>query len=353
MSVTLDWKRRDGFTLIELLVVIAIIAVLIALLLPAVQKVREAANRVSCANNLKQLALACHAYDSSHGLLPPGYLGPVVNESDFGGQAANLQHVGLLAYLLPYVEQENLYRQLQVELDPRRTGPAWYSNAANWQVAQMRIKLFECPSDNLASDIPKNGTALAFHFFNYQAPIVPDTDDNTVEDGVLLVPSNPAVLGRANYAGCGGLAGRGSSASWSKYEGLFSNRSQNTLGRIPDGTSNTLLLGEKMGGRADGQRVTVGSWMGIGTLPTWGGLPRDRQDPVIPPLFESRHPGVVQFAFADGSVRSLRKGSSWIDWDNWDLANLWPDRYPRDWWVLQELAGMRDGGTRDPSALVN
>src|SRR5438132_11779075 len=107
MSATRDGKRRHGFTLIELLVVIAIIAVLIGLLLPAVQKVREAANRMSCANNLKQLALACHAYDTSHGQLPPGYLGPIVNESDFGAQVANLQHVGLLAYLLPYVEQEN------------------------------------------------------------------------------------------------------------------------------------------------------------------------------------------------------------------------------------------------------
>ena len=52
-------------------------------------------------------------------------------------------------------------------------------------------------------------------------------------------------------------------------------------------------------------------------------------------------------------MRSLRKGSSWIDWWNWDLANLWPDRYPTDWWVLQELAGKQDGGTRNTSALVN
>jgi prepilin-type N-terminal cleavage/methylation domain-containing protein/prepilin-type processing-associated H-X9-DG protein len=348
-----DGKRRDGFTLIELLVVIAIIAILIGLLLPAVQKVREAANRMSCQNNLKQLALACHHHDSTHGSLPPGYLGPIPNERDYGADAERMQHAGFLVYLLPYVEQEGLYRQLQIDLDPRRLGPAWYTNATNWRLAQTQVKLFECPSDNIATDTSARGTALAFHFFNYQAPLVPDADDNTVEDAVLLNPGNPTVLGRANYAGCGGLGGRGTSQTWSKYEGVFSNRSRTSLACVPDGTSNTLLLGEKVGGREDGRRWSLGSWMGVGALPTWGGLPRDRQDPALPPLFESRHPGVVQFAFADGSVRALRKGGSWIDWDNWDLANLWPDRYPAGWWVFQELAGMRDGGTRDTSSLVN
>src|SRR5437868_8686587 len=106
--------RRRAFTLIELLVVIAIIGVLVGLLLPAVQKIREAANRTSCANNLKQLGLACHNYQSAHGRLPPGYLGPIPNEQEFGPNLDGIQHAGLLVYLLPYIEEDNLYRQLQI-----------------------------------------------------------------------------------------------------------------------------------------------------------------------------------------------------------------------------------------------
>jgi hypothetical protein len=173
---------------------------------------------------------------------------------------------------------------------------------------------------------------------------------------VVLPPSDPTVLGRSNYAGCAGLAGRGTSQYWSKYEGIFTNRSRTSFASIVDGTSHTLLLGEFTGGRVNHQRMYLRSWMCAGVVPTMSGLAADGQDPLFPPLFDSKHPGIVQFCFADGSVRSLRKGTSWIDASNgWDLANLFgpPDQYPTDWWVLQQLAGMRDGGTRDPSSLEN
>src|SRR5204862_4598449 len=103
---------RGGFTLIELLVVIAIIAILIGLLVPAVQKVRAAAARTQCINNLKQIALAAHMYNDAYKKLPPGYLGPYKNESNGGSDGVYGSFVGVLAFLLPYVEQGSLYQML-------------------------------------------------------------------------------------------------------------------------------------------------------------------------------------------------------------------------------------------------
>src|SRR5262245_25763657 len=102
MRTLLKTAPRRGFTLIELLVVIAIIGVVIGLLLPAVQKVREAAARLSCANNLKNLGLAAHNYHGDHSTFPPGAVGPLTPAFP---QYLHLKHHGLGTYLLPYLEQ--------------------------------------------------------------------------------------------------------------------------------------------------------------------------------------------------------------------------------------------------------
>src|SRR5438105_4962885 len=131
--------RRRAFTLIELLVVIAIIAILIGLLLPAVQKVREAAARTSCQNNLKQINLAAANYDATNGYLPPGF------------SSANGSYMGSLAHLLPYIEQDNVYKQIPTTFFTSGASPGvWWGGA--WTAANNRIKPFLCPADN-AGDV--------------------------------------------------------------------------------------------------------------------------------------------------------------------------------------------------------
>jgi prepilin-type N-terminal cleavage/methylation domain-containing protein len=133
---------RRGFTLIELLVVIGIIAILIGLLLPAVQKVREAANRIKCTNNLKQLGLAAHLYHDANGHLPPGigYYPTITNMNGAFGT--------YFFHLLPYVEQDNLYRNALDEVTfPAPVGPTMVYYPGNNNVYSQRVATFLCPSD--------------------------------------------------------------------------------------------------------------------------------------------------------------------------------------------------------------
>jgi len=358
---------RRAFTLIELLVVIAIIAILIGLLLPAVQKIREAANRIRCANNLKQIGLAAHNYESAHGELPPGYLGPVPEvDPPNGPPHFQNQFVGLLVYLLPYVEQENLLRELEAARGPEWNMDLRYSNQSPapkptpWyatlnphpvqQVAATAVKTFRCPS---ATPDLAVGAIYLFHQNHYVNGQVSYGHNETRPGSNMIRP------GGTNYLGVAGM-GQGLAPWWQKYEGVFCNRTRTTLADITDGTSNTLFVGETCGllfysklnlynGTPDVEFLpheyppAEHGWIGSGSLITDMGLAHGPWSSRF--QFGSNHTGVVQFALADGSVRRLRSAGT-----NNRAANNGTGG-SREWWLLQVMAGKADAEVGNLSAL--
>jgi prepilin-type N-terminal cleavage/methylation domain-containing protein len=361
-------RRRSGFTLIELLVVIAIIAVLVGLLLPAVQKVREAAARMSCSNNLKQLGLAAHNFASTRGVLPPGFLGGIPNQHiSTSGQLPPGQWTGVLVQLLPYVEQNNIFNQLVVNssigsLDPN--GYQWWSVNPDWTLAHSRIKTFECPSDGETS--PYYAWWAMIDSANTLSAATTGPVGNGISGFLFTLASNPQLkdspLGKTNYIGVAGAnfsdaitssPTDGPNANLGMYTGIFYNRSRTPL-TIPDGTSNTLMFGECLGGTLagstagslDGQSPAPGRdslfpWMGIGCMGTKFGIAGSAAATRYP-TWSSNHTGVVQFCMGDGSVRPIRPGST-------------TTRNPAsaDWYTLQAMAGTQDGQVYDPGALGN
>jgi prepilin-type N-terminal cleavage/methylation domain-containing protein/prepilin-type processing-associated H-X9-DG protein len=320
-------RKRRGFTLIELLVVIAIIAILIGLLVPAVQKVREAAARMQCANNLHQLAIAAHNYESSNNHLPPG---------------CDVTGVGCLVFLLPYIEQDNQFKLWQFPLvkadgvtpanpyytcpnvrPPSTTlatyPPPPYGGSVYW--SQATIKTLLCPSDpsptsymtvcmgvyygTAGTDFPAGYPSQAHVFSSYPGGLV---------------------MGRSNYTGMGGYYAPSSNPD---NRGFFTFNSKESVAKCPDGTSNTIMFGEIAGGwivwggsggipdGPDAYGLTCGfNYSGFGS-PVSGaqGITTSLNGGTgYYYLFDSLHTGLINVAMGDGSVRPI---STNIDFSTW------------------------------------
>ena len=323
-------RARKGFTLIELLVVIAIIAILIGLLLPAVQKVREAAARMSCTNNLKQLGLACHNYEGSFNKLPVGVQVIGTNGADDLNRVVGPNWIVLT---LPYIEQQNLYQSVDV-------GSFLSSNGTNGTWAGLRntkLKPLLCPSDTngeISSTVSANvANVSGWARGNYAANAGP---------GYYGDYSNGSGSAQVNNAGNSGQTYSGGAVMGVNFAARIATMeegSSNTVmiaeiraGYLPEDRRGSWALGQNGasmisgGGYGDcsgpndgtatkgaycddiniaGFNATTAQAAGMGT---WGGCTLGQA------TSRSRHTSNVNVCYGDGSVKFLRESVSFLTW---------------------------------------
>jgi prepilin-type N-terminal cleavage/methylation domain-containing protein len=351
--------KRHGFTLVELLVVIAIIGILIAMLLPAVQQVREAARRTTCLNNLKQIALASHNYESAFGKLPAHLrTRSPITQGEFLAEYAVVQWCGPLVQIMNFIEQNNLGSAIHQfafeDRDPQRFLPdvgyasldPWYCPQAWGSPSQNGVQLalyaqiptFLCPSDpgstqdrdGLIGVGPFDGGSFYTIGWVWTAPEpdLPAGKTNYVSNGgaIFVAPDDPSP----------------SMATWQGFWGPIRARKSDTIERIRDGSSNVLMFGENLG-RMEANPPAV--WLGdirplaigcnqaitrndayggvLGALPMFGSVGATHNG-----IFASAHPGTVNFSRGDGSSAAISRSSDRI--------------------TLGRLAGAADGLVVDP-----
>jgi prepilin-type N-terminal cleavage/methylation domain-containing protein/prepilin-type processing-associated H-X9-DG protein len=337
-----DLKLRRGFTLIELLVVIAIIAILIALLLPAVQQAREAARRTQCKNNLKQIGLGLHNYESTHGTFPLGYIDLVP-----GSPAALDGGWAWDAFVLPFIDQAPLYNTLNFARHPYGDTANGMSTPENVRAMSVVQPAFKCPSDTGPSTRADNaGSApngLANHALSNYMACIGAFDGDVCNDAAF-----PVTTTRRN-------------------NGLFNPNNVRRIRDVTDGTSNAIAVGEVMyipngtepGGNYGSDRqymygnVTTGggpncNQIGVNNNGGFNHMRSTRKKLNAPLLnvsnlnraYHSRHVGGAQFALCDGSVRFISEN---IDHTNTNATVAGVDHINGPYGTYQRLGAINDG----------
>jgi prepilin-type N-terminal cleavage/methylation domain-containing protein/prepilin-type processing-associated H-X9-DG protein len=316
--------KRRGFTLIELLVVIAIIAILIGLLLPAVQKVREAAARMKCQNKLKQLTLALHNHHDRAGMFPPGTVnlspanGAIAAGDDPNGRNGS-GTVGIggpwICFILPDMEQPGLYANFEKIQRERPEVVDWFGNStyAATPIGDKHLDAMDCPTHPFTEENLSNGTGMEH-------------------------------LARGNYAACYGKGGYGTIHSGPATGGLFGNNSKVKIEQVGDGASNTVCLSElkyrQPSATGPSYQDSRGVWsygtMGGNTFTTqngpnsavpdgvWGcrnfpqeGMPCVQVGSPYAAMHAAArgyHTGGVNISMGDGSVRFVSDGINLATW---------------------------------------